>query len=74
MATHDLNLASLFCDRLLLLKEGKIIQQGGPEDILKKGVLQETYGKGVEVIPHPTIGRPVVLPRTGHRSHKEKTS
>ena len=74
VATHDLNLASLFCDRLLLLKEGKIIQQGGPEDILKKGVLQETYGKGVEVIPHPTIGRPVVLPRTEHRSHKEETS
>jgi len=62
VVTHDLNLASLFSDRLLLLKEGKIIFQGTPQDILTKELLCEAYGEGIEVTQHPRNRRPMVLP------------
>ncbi len=74
VVTHDLNLASLFSDRLLLLKGGKIIHQGSAEEILNSRILRETYGDGMEIMRHPTIGRPVVLPTAGSGSHEEGKS
>ena len=71
---HDLNLACLFGDRLLLLKQGKIVHQGSPEEILNKQILHEIYGDGVEIVEHPATGRPVVLPTTAPVQHKKGTS
>jgi iron complex transport system ATP-binding protein len=73
VVTHDLNLASLFSDRLLLLKGGQIIHQGNPEKILDEEILRRTYGKGLEIVRHPTTGNPVVLPTTSRESHREGT-
>jgi iron complex transport system ATP-binding protein len=42
-ALHDLNLAAKFCDRLVLLREGKILADGLPEDILALPDIGETY-------------------------------
>ena len=49
-ALHDLNLAAKFCDRLVLLNDGRIIADGSPELILNMPELGETYGvsAGVE--------------------------
>ena len=43
-ALHDLNLAAKFCDRLILLRDGKILADGTPEDILALPEIGETYG------------------------------
>lgn len=42
-ALHDLNLAAKFCDRLILLRDGKILADGLPADILALPVIGETY-------------------------------
>jgi len=42
-ALHDLNLAAKFCDRLVLLREGVILADGVPEDILALPDIGETY-------------------------------
>lgn len=42
-ALHDLNLAAKFCDRLILLRDGKILADGVPEDILELAEIGETY-------------------------------
>jgi iron complex transport system ATP-binding protein len=62
VVTHDINLASLFSQRLLLIKGGKILHQGEPGSILTREILQEAYGEGIEVSRHPTRDRPVVFP------------
>lgn len=42
-ALHDLNLAAEFCDRLILIREGRIVADGTPEAILSLPQIGETY-------------------------------
>ncbi|MDR1176349.1 MAG: ABC transporter ATP-binding protein [Treponema sp.] len=59
---HDLNLASQYCDRIVLLKEGRIRYQGSPREILSSEVLEDIYGIQA-IVGHDVYGRPFVLPR-----------
>jgi ABC-type cobalamin/Fe3+-siderophores transport system ATPase subunit len=43
MAIHDLNLASRFCDRLLLMKRGNIVGIGRPDELLLEETIREVY-------------------------------
>lgn len=49
LAMHDLNLASKFCNRLILLDEGKIVRDGTPEQVLKKDILEQVYGVEIDL-------------------------
>ena len=62
VATHDLNLASLYAGRLMLLIEGRVVRQGTPAQVLTAPTLHEAYGPELCVIGHPLTGRPAVLP------------
>ena len=44
MVSHDVNLAAMYGDTLLLLKEGKVVSMGIPEDVLTFKLLDEVYG------------------------------
>jgi len=57
---HDINLASYFSDRVLVMKEGKIQGVGPPEEIITKETLDFVYGCRVFVDENPLIGRPRV--------------
>jgi iron complex transport system ATP-binding protein len=61
IALHDLNLAAQYCDRLILLKKGRIFAQGGPQDVITSLNIQQVYGSGSKVYPHPENRLPVVL-------------
>lgn len=54
-AIHDLNLASRYCDRLIMLHNGQIIASGTPEEVLKSEVLQASYGVLAAVRRDPLI-------------------
>ena len=58
---HDLNLAALFCDRLLLFQNGKMISDGRPSDLLTPDLISSVYGEKIEVILHPNTKKPIVL-------------
>ena len=60
-AIHDLNLASMYADQLLLLKDGVSLACGPPEAVLTLDQLSETYAVPFEVLPHPD-GYPWVMP------------
>ena len=63
LVSHDLNLASQYCDRLLLLREGEIVTVGSPEEVIAAKSLEPVYGCPVLVDRHPQSGRPrVTLP------------
>ena len=44
MVSHDVNLAAMYGDRLLLLKEGEIVCIGSPHEVLDFKTLEEAYG------------------------------
>jgi iron complex transport system ATP-binding protein len=50
---HDLNLASAYCDWLILLHEGKIISLGTPEEVLTPEKIKKVYGVDVLVKRNP---------------------
>jgi len=58
---HDLNLASEYCNRLLLLKEGKTYSIGKPEEVLTYQTLEEVYNTPVVVQKSIMSGNPYVL-------------
>ena len=49
--THDLRTLPPICQRLILMKEGQIWQQGSPESMLREEVLSELYGAPILVPP-----------------------
>lgn len=63
LVSHDLNLASQYCDRLLLLNEGTVYRMGPPADVIRPDVLEAVYRCQVLVDHHPFSGLPrVTLP------------
>lgn len=48
--THDINLGCLYCDRLILLKEGKVELTGTPEEVVTKENIKKYYDVDVEVL------------------------
>lgn len=55
---HDLNLASLYCDRLLLLHNGEVRINHTPNEVLKEKRIEEVYGTAIEKLPHPKVPKP----------------
>ena len=62
MAMHDLNLASKFCNRLILLNEGQIVRDGTPEQVLEKNILEQVYGIEVDLVSNTIDGSIMVHP------------
>jgi iron complex transport system ATP-binding protein len=60
LVSHDLNVASQHCDRVLMLKEGQLSRIGSPEETIRPDVLRMVYGCEVVVDAHPQTGRPRV--------------
>ncbi len=58
MVSHDLNLAAMFATRILLLKEGRVVKSGTPEEILVPENLQNVYGCSMHVDTHPLTNTP----------------
>jgi iron complex transport system ATP-binding protein len=44
MVSHDLNLAAMYADRLLLIKQGSVVSLGKPAEVLTFETLEQTYG------------------------------
>ncbi|MDP8297007.1 MAG: ABC transporter ATP-binding protein [Candidatus Orphnella occulta] len=59
---HDLNLASQYCDKLLLLDKGKIAGFGPPAEILQYDILERTFNARCLVDKDILGGKPIVIP------------
>lgn len=60
-ALHDLNLAAQYCDRLVMLSNGKIYRQGIPKVVISSQAIKEVYGAEVCVYPHPVNDLPTTF-------------
>jgi iron complex transport system ATP-binding protein len=62
-AMHDLNLAAMYFERIILLKEGQIVADGAPEEILTSYLIKDVFSVSVQVQQHPTgVPQIIILP------------
>ena len=68
-AIHDLNLAALYCDRLYVMKNGRVVLEGTPEEVLTPEHISEVYGVASTVEVHPLTGKLAItfLPETSRK-------
>jgi iron complex transport system ATP-binding protein len=64
MVSHDVNLAAMYGDQLLLLKAGEIVCMGSPQEVLNFRTLEETYDCKllVDISPLGDLPRVTVVP------------
>ncbi len=65
---HDLNLASAYCDRLVMMDGGKIVADGAPADVMREDILSKVYGCALVPNAVPEDKTPFVLPALAHSS------
>ncbi len=61
-AIHDLNLAALYFDRLIVLSGGAIVADGAPDQVMKAEVLEPAYAGRLRFVPVGESTTPIVLP------------
>jgi iron complex transport system ATP-binding protein len=64
VALHDLNLAAHYADRIVLMVAGNIKATGTPQEVLQPELIADAYCLPVQVVKHPFLDVPLVLPET----------
>lgn len=62
VALHDLNLAAHYADRIALMVAGNIKAIGKAKEVLQPDLIQAAYCLPVQVVQHPFVDAPLVLP------------
>ena len=61
--SHDINIACIFADTIHIMKDGRILASGKPEEIITSKYMNIVYGKGITIGSHPDSRIPVILPK-----------
>jgi len=72
MVIHDLNLASEYCTKLTMLKNGKIYNTGTPKQVLTYEAIEKVYNTIVIVEKNPLSGKPFIIPVTEENKQTAK--
>lgn len=62
MVLHDLNLTARYADHLVALKQGKILAQGSPQEIMTADLVEQVFGLKNQIIPDPIYQTPMCIP------------
>nr|MDA3812755.1 ABC transporter ATP-binding protein [Candidatus Cloacimonadota bacterium] len=61
LVSHNINLASEYCERIVMLKKGIVIADGKPENIVNSKNLKELYNAELKIIKNPVSGKPNLI-------------
>jgi iron complex transport system ATP-binding protein len=59
---HDLNMAALYCDRLIMIHNGEVVADDTPTQVLTPETIRRVYGADVVTSFHPATGRTFLMP------------
>ena len=62
MVLHDLNQASRYSTRVIIMKDGKIVAEGKPEDVIVKDIIHDVYNVKCCISKDPVSNRPHIYP------------
>ncbi|MGW0787879.1 ABC transporter ATP-binding protein [Streptomyces sp. NPDC002911] len=69
VALHDLNLAAMFCDRVTVMREGRVVAGGTPSEVITEELIADVYRVRAVVTPEGPDGRPSVRFLPGEAVH-----
>jgi iron complex transport system ATP-binding protein len=61
MVTHDINAAALLSDRIAIIKEGRLVFEGLPGEIMQNSILSDIYDKQFLFVTHPVTGQALIV-------------
>jgi iron complex transport system ATP-binding protein len=64
---HDLNHAARYATHLIAMKDGAIVAEGAPADVITAELVERVFGLRCIVVPDPVAGTPQVVPLGGLR-------
>ncbi|MFC6160033.1 ABC transporter ATP-binding protein [Kribbella sp. NPDC058693] len=72
MVLHDFNMAAEYADHVFVMKSGKLVTEGTPEDVFTCEIIRDVFGVESKVVPHPVSGKPMCIPlRAGLRTQPQ---
>ena len=60
---HDLNQAANYADHLIAMRDGVVVAQGPPRELITETTVERVFGLISRIIADPDTGAPIVLPR-----------
>ncbi|HWM40469.1 MAG TPA: ABC transporter ATP-binding protein [Streptomyces sp.] len=70
---HDLNHAARYATHLIAMRDGQVVAQGTPGDIVTAQLVEEVFGMPCRVIEDPESGTPLVVPAARERTRAART-
>ena len=62
MVLHDINLSTRYADHIFAMKDGRLIEEGKPEDVITVDNIRKIYGIESTIIKDPVSNSPLVVP------------
>ncbi|MBP3967155.1 MULTISPECIES: ABC transporter ATP-binding protein [Paenibacillus] len=72
MVLHDINLSARYADYIFALREGKLVAEGKPSEVITAGLIQDVFGLDCTVIRDPVSDSPLVVPIGRHHARSLK--
>ncbi|CAI6060269.1 ABC transporter ATP-binding protein [Cohnella sp. JJ-181] len=63
MVLHDMNLSARYADYIFALREGRLVAEGEPAQVMTSGLVRDVFGLDCTVIADPVSGSPMVVPK-----------
>lgn len=61
LVSHNINLSSDYCQRIIMMKKGKVVADGKPSEIITQQNLEKVYNAKLEIIQNPVSGKPNLI-------------
>lgn len=68
MVLHDINLSARYADYLFAIKNGKLIAEGNPQDIITPHLIKDVFNLSSTVVTDPVSGTPMIIPIGRHHN------
>ncbi|MYR70740.1 iron complex transport system ATP-binding protein [Streptomyces sp. OspMP-M45] len=64
---HDLNHAARYASHLIAMRDGRIVAEGTPQEVVTAALVKEVFDLPCQVVPDPVTGTPMVVPLARRR-------
>lgn len=71
---HDVNLAARYATYMIAMRDGKIVAQGKPKDILTVELVDSVFGVACKIMSDPETGIPIIVPLDRRKPRARKTN